>query len=360
MIVHAADAHLGITRYSKIDPETGQNLRGQDFLSSFNELCDFVIETRPDLVLFSGDLFDRVNPTNYVRRAVQKRLQELSGKAIDTVLISGNHEMPRSRGVSNPLILYRDMPHIRVILAPWSGEIGTYHVTAVPFMPHPQEHIALPQTTKAPVLMMHTSLQGAKVGSERFMCFDDDAMAPSEIPPYEYVALGHIHQQQVMAHPSATVAYAGSLERYDFNEIGEKKGFYLYDGGLEHIPVTTRPMASRAIVADDRTGFEITQQAIDAIDSLDSAGMILRLEITGILDEVERGTINYAAIREHGAGAAYLSIMDRTVRSTEHFAHGESVFSPVSELERYLKMTGQYSERTFQRGTGIIDGRWGR
>lgn len=358
MIVHAADAHLGITRYSKIDPETGQNLRGQDFLSSFNELCDFVLDNRPDLFLFSGDLFDRVNPTNYVRRAVQERLQQLSDRSVDTVIISGNHEMPRSRGVSNPLILYRDLPHIRVVLAPWSGEIGDYHVTAVPFMHHPQEHISFPVTSKIPLLMMHASVRGARIGSERFMCFDDEAMEPADIPPYEYVALGHIHQQQVVEHPSATVSYAGSLERYDFNEIGEQKGFNVYNGGLEHISVSTRPMASRAIVADGLSGYEITQKAIDTVSSLDVCGMVLRLEITGLLEEAERRTINYAAIKEECRDAAYFSILDRTVRSLEQYSHSEAVFSPLSELERYLKMTDNYAERTFQRGASIIERRW--
>ena len=358
MIVHAADAHLGITRYSKIDPDSGQNLRGQDFLASFNELCDFVVESRPDLFLFAGDLFDRVNPTNYVRRAVQERLYEISDKAIDTVIISGNHEMPRSRGVANPLVLYRDMAHVRVVLSPWSGEIRPYHVTAVPFMARPQKHIALPSTTKVPVLMMHSSLQGAKVGSERFMCFDDDAMSPSEIPAYDYVALGHIHQHQILQHPEATVAYAGSLERYDFNEIGEQKGYCIYDGGLDFVPVSTRPMASRTIVADGLTGYEITQRALEALDNLELDGIILRLEITGVLDEVERKTINYAAIKDHGSRAAYFSIMDRTLREVEQYSHGDSVFSPIAELERYLKMTGQYSDRTFQLGSSIIERRW--
>lgn len=357
MIVHAADAHLGLVRYSKIDAETGQNLRGQDFLAAFGELCEHVVETRPDLFLFSGDLFDRVNPTNYVRRAVQQRLFEISSAHIDTIIISGNHETPRSRGVSNPLILYRDIPHVRIVLSPWEGEAGGYHVRAVPFVPSPQGHLGMPPHRPGTVLMMHTAIQGARVGSERFMSFDEMLLSPVEIPPYEYVALGHIHKHQVLDSSPSTLAYPGALERYDFNEVGEEKGFIVYDGDVEHVPVTTRRMVSRVVVADGLRGYEITDAALDVLGGLDLFNTVVRLEIAGLLDDIERRTINFAAIRAAGSSAAFFTLVDRTLPDTPDTCAPEPLVSPVPELERYLRMTGHYQERVMGRGTAIIEGR---
>jgi len=358
MFVHAADLHLGITRYSRIDPETGLNLRGQDFIRAFHELCDYVVETRPDLFLICGDLFDRVNPTNYVRRAVQERFSELSGNAIDTIVIPGNHETPRSKGVSNPLILYRDMPHITVVLSPSVVERGPYTVKAVPFTGSPQPHLDHPMGSGTNVLMMHASLEGASLGSERYMCFDEDAVKKTELPPYDYVAMGHIHKAQILHRDGMPIVYPGSIERYDFNEIGEKKGFYVVDGDPEFVEVTSRPMRSRALCVDDMTGYEITERSIELVDEMEVDEVIARIEFTGTMNEAERNSINFAEIKQHASGAAYFTINDKTVVSDYLNIKGERiVFSPYAELERYLTMTDNLTSEIYDLGSRIIQER---
>ncbi|MBU7030345.1 MAG: metallophosphoesterase, partial [Theionarchaea archaeon] len=91
MIIHAADAHLGVTRYHKIDPDTGLNIRMMDFCHSFEHLISQVMELAPDAFIFSGDLFDRVNPTNFIRKFAQDQFKKLSEQKIPTFLIPGNH-----------------------------------------------------------------------------------------------------------------------------------------------------------------------------------------------------------------------------------------------------------------------------
>jgi len=47
-------------------------------------------------------------------------------------------------------------------------------------------------------------------------------------PTFDYIALGHLHKHQVLSeHPP--VVYAGSLERVDFSEENDEKGFYVVD-----------------------------------------------------------------------------------------------------------------------------------
>ncbi len=47
-------------------------------------------------------------------------------------------------------------------------------------------------------------------------------------PAFDYIALGHIHRHQVLSH-NPPVVYSGSLERLDFSEEEDNKGFYLVE-----------------------------------------------------------------------------------------------------------------------------------
>jgi len=58
----------------------------------------------------------------------------------------------------------------------------------------------------------------------------DPVILPSNIalPQFDYIALGHIHRQQVLA-TDPPACYSGSLARLDFSDEGLDKGFYLVE-----------------------------------------------------------------------------------------------------------------------------------
>ena len=82
------------------------------------------------------------------------------------------------------------------------------------------------------LLAGHVTVNGATVGTERSMMLGQDhVLLASNIaqPQLDYVALGHIHKHQVLRRESPMVVYSGSLERVDFSEEGDDKGFCVID-----------------------------------------------------------------------------------------------------------------------------------
>ena len=68
---------------------------------------------------------------------------------------------------------------------------------------------------------------GVRHGSERSMMLGrDHVLLCSSLarPQFDYVALGHIHKHQIVGE-QPMMAYAGSLERVDFGEESDDKGF---------------------------------------------------------------------------------------------------------------------------------------
>jgi exonuclease SbcD len=84
------------------------------------------------------------------------------------------------------------------------------------------------------ILTAHASVGGAKYGSERAVMLGHELVLSNSIirdKRLDYVALGHIHKHQIVheAHPPAV--YPGSIERIDFGEVREQKGFVMAEVG---------------------------------------------------------------------------------------------------------------------------------
>ena len=95
-ILHFADLHLGVESYGHIDPSTGLSSRLLDFLSALDQVVDYALENRVDLVLFCGDAYKTREPTQTQQREFAKRISRLSSSNIPIFLLVGNHDLPNA------------------------------------------------------------------------------------------------------------------------------------------------------------------------------------------------------------------------------------------------------------------------
>jgi len=264
-ILHFADLHLGVESYGRIDPATGLSSRLLDFLSALDQVVDYALENRVDLVLFCGDAYKSREPSQTQQREFARRINRLSTNGIPIFLLIGNHDLPNAIGRATTTEIFDTLAVKNVYVAnrPNIYQIptksGTIQIVALPWLRRSAvlskedtknlnfEQInqrlqqVLTNVISANVLKLdpelpsivaaHVWVSGAKVGSERSMTIGQEhALLPSNVanPAFDYIALGHIHKHQVLS-SNPPVVYSGSLERLDFSEEEDDKGFYLVE-----------------------------------------------------------------------------------------------------------------------------------
>ena len=96
-LVHLSDLHLGFRQYQRFTP-MGINQREHDVALAFRKAIDKTIELQPDIVLFAGDVFHNVRPTNPAIIHAFKQLSRLTQMLPDAivVMVAGNHDTPRT------------------------------------------------------------------------------------------------------------------------------------------------------------------------------------------------------------------------------------------------------------------------
>jgi DNA repair exonuclease SbcCD nuclease subunit len=105
------------------------------------------------------------------------------------------------------------------------------------------------------IIVGHAHLFGARVGAERLLTMGSDPMydlQTFDLPGVDYVALGHIHKHQVLHYASPRVVYAGSIDRVDFGEQDEQKGWvYIEIAEKGHAEFEFRPVRARPFLTID-------------------------------------------------------------------------------------------------------------
>lgn len=250
-VLHTSDWHLG-RAFHRVNMLGAQ----ADFIG---HLVATVRERDVDVVVVSGDVYDRAVPPLAAVELFDDALHRLADLGVPTVMISGNHDSARRLGVGAGLI-GRAGIHLRtapaacgepVVLADSHGDVAFY---GLPYLEPAlvkdefgvaragheavigaaMDRVRADLATRAPgtrsVVLAHAFVTGGEASdSERDITVGGVAAVPSGVfDGVDYVALGHLHGSQAI---SERVRYSGSPLPYSFSESAHRKTMWLIDLG---------------------------------------------------------------------------------------------------------------------------------
>lgn len=264
-LAHLADLHLGFRQYYRQTP-SGINQREADVAQAFCRAVDDVLAAEPDMVVFAGDLFHSVRPTNTAILHAFNQLQRMRASLPECpiVIVAGNHDTPRSVETGTILKLFEALDGVHVVAGD-ARELTfeTLDVTLV-CVPHAAllaSRTGLPEpqaSVKNKILVMHGEIAGALSRDSSALEYGGIVVEPGDIQVdiWDYVALGHYHVARSVA---ANAWYSGALEYVSTNPWGElidegregrrgKKGWLLVEIGKQ-LGVEFRPIdLARALI----------------------------------------------------------------------------------------------------------------
>lgn len=345
--IHTADIHFGVENYGRIDPQSGIHSRLLDFQRALNFCIDHAIAHHVDFFLFSGDAYKTAHPSPTQQKLLFNCLMRLFKASIPVIIIVGNHDNPLSYGKAHSLDIFHDLPlegfHViaKPTIVPLKTKSGPINIVGIPWptrntISMTNTHLNKSGTeiteyiSKAvasiiadcakkldpqipAVLAGHLTVSsGIFSGSEKRAVYGNDPiLLPSQlaIAPFDYVALGHLHRYQNL-NPNGypAIIYSGSIERVDFGERKEDKGFCLVTieqknkTSHEFIKTPTRPFIQVELQLQPTV--DQTQQIIAVLEQHNIIDAVVK--IVYHLPPGKKDTVDIRAIERACAKAMYL------------------------------------------------------
>jgi DNA repair protein SbcD/Mre11 len=249
-IVHLADLHLGFRQYQRLTPG-GINQREADVARTFEAAIDRIIELAPDLVLFAGDIFHAVRPSNpailHAFIHFSRLMQALPASRV--VMVAGNHDTPRSAETGSILQLFARLGIDVVEREPLRVEIPELDlsVLAVPDAPGMLPRFEPDPRFKHNVLLFHGEVEGVipAVGATPERAARIVTLRDLNADAFDYCALGHYHVHRQVAE---NAWYAGAIDytsTHVWTELSEERAMRLEGKSFIEWHVESKTMLQR-------------------------------------------------------------------------------------------------------------------
>jgi len=246
--LHTSDWHLG-RQFHNVSLLDDQKV-------VLEQIIDYIQSNKVDALVIAGDVYDRSVPPTAAIELMNQFVSRVCGELkLPIILIPGNHDGAERLGFASqqmaesglhiianfkdmltPVELETDMGKVRFYGMPYNDPELVRHYFKQPVSTHDDAHKLLCEEITATfgpnatnVLISHCFVDGAiESESERPLSIGgSDRVSHEHFTPFDYVALGHLHQPQKKG--EEYIRYSGSLMKYSFSEQHQKKGMTLVE-----------------------------------------------------------------------------------------------------------------------------------
>lgn len=234
-IITFADAHIGISTYSTIDPKTNLNTRVLDSLNGIDQIINYAEENNIKYILFAGDMFKNALPSPTLVREINKRIKASAEKGIKWIIQDGNHDvspLETAKSALDPLstLKVENVEHTRFEKTYMiDNNIRVLVLPTYTTQEEVENILSKYNDNIKTIVMGHFTSLNAKL-NDWLIASNEDAIDIKifQKPNILAVVLGHLHKHQIL-NTNPLSYYCSSTIRTDFNEEHDKKGFVVLD-----------------------------------------------------------------------------------------------------------------------------------
>ena len=384
------DVHIGAIFGLGGPNGSGGNTRVDDYSESLNHIITHAIDSKADVFIQTGDLFESRNPAPEYINIANKALKRLSDANIATFVIMGNHDYIRGDGGFTSAIssmAASEYPNIRMILEP---EVVTFknskneavNLILLPFrdrkmyLDHGKTCRDQSQFYNSEIKKIISSIKNEyptiSVGHNFFyegsyndyggseLMVDPDAFFGTDL-----AVMGHIHSFSVLRKKPPVCIYSGSMERTNFGDADVDKYFIDYDVYEKKIKFKKTPVRELLDETIDLTedDFSTCKDSLkSAIESMDVKDKIVRAKVTvkeAVMPAVDKGFIQRYL---YDNGAHFVSkvtiepVINRVVRDSKILNHTNDyeMFESFIESQSF---DSEILKNILKEGRKIIEGK---
>ena len=300
--IHCSDLHLdknfNISNYKR------RLQRKEDINENFEFIVDYAIKENPDIFLISGDVYDKVTPTNSTQKFFIEQLKKLNDSGIKVFMIGGNHDVPKA-GESMPLAI--DIPASAGLATVFSQTDSIAYkvveldgkkvcISGMSFDPfhereNPLKDKNIPLFGKLNILLLHASFHGLDVESSMPSMTLQNPVYQSDFSKLnlDYLGLGHYHNYFEREMGSLKIGNPGSIEKVTFQEEADEKGFLWIEFNdeveTEFIKLETRPLETINLKISKDDGSDVVGFIQNKLKSKSNQEKIVRVIVEGIISQ---------------------------------------------------------------------------
>jgi DNA repair exonuclease SbcCD nuclease subunit len=327
--LHAADIHLdsplnGLERYEGAPVE---QIRGAT-RRAFENLVELAVAEQVGFVVLAGDLYDGDWKDYNTGLFFISQMSRLRDEGIKVFVVAGNHDAASqiTKALSPP-----DNVHIFDTRAPQTVTLEDFGI-AIHGQGFPSRSVDVDLAAEYPlgdaalfnIGLLHTSLDGRPGHANYAPCSIDSLRSRG----YQYWALGHVHQREVVAE-DPWIVFPGNLQGRHAREIGPKGcSLVRVDEGnvlaVDHRPVD---VVRWAVIPVDVSSVGSVDEAIGL------AGELVRKEAASAEGQLLAARIRFVGVSP--ANSQLRALRSRVVNETRALAAttGDAVWIEKVEVE---------------------------